>query len=208
MNIILLGPQFSGKGTLARQMVKDFGFVQISLGDLFRENIQNGTELGKLAEKYMNKGILVPNEVSMKILEERVKQDDCKKVGVILDGSPRTIEQAEIISKFLNIDAVILMTLPREEIMRRCTGRRTCGKCGEIYNTSSYDKDTCKECGAPLFQRDDDNPESIKTRLEVYDQKTTPLINFYADRLFEVDSSKSPAETYEPVKNFLKEHLK
>ncbi len=208
MNIILLGPQFSGKGTLARQMVRDFGFVQISLGDLFRENIQKGTELGKLAQGYMNQGILVPNEVSMKILEERIKEDDCQKTGVILDGVPRTIEQAEILSKFMNIDAVILLTLPREEIMRRCEGRRTCSKCGEIYNTSFYDKDTCKECGAPLFRRDDDNPESIKTRLEVYDKMTTPLINFYADRLFEVDSSKTSADTYEPVKNFLKEHLK
>ena len=94
MNIILLGPQFSGKGTLARKMVKDFGFIQISLGDLFRENIQKGTELGKLAQGYMNQGILVPNEVSMKILEERMKAEDCQKMGVILDGVPRTTEQA------------------------------------------------------------------------------------------------------------------
>lgn len=208
MNIILLGPQFSGKGTLARQMVRDFGFVHLSLGDLFRENIKNGTELGKIAKTYMDKGVLVPNEVSMKILEERVKEDDCKKNGVILDGVPRSVEQAEIISKFLDIDAVILLTLPREEIMRRCMGRRTCSKCGEIYNTSFYDKNTCKLCGSPLFRRDDDNPEAIKTRLEVYDKTTTPLINFYADRLFEVDSSKDPETTYKPVKNFLKERLK
>ena len=207
MNIILLGPQFSGKGTLARKMVKDFGFVQVSLGDLFRENIKNGTELGKLAAGYINQGNLVPNDVSMKILEEKVKADDCKKVGVILDGVPRTIEQAEILLNFMDIDAVILLTLPREEIMRRCMGRRTCSKCGEIYNTSFYDKTTCKECGAPLIQRDDDKPESIKTRLEVYDKMTTPLINFYADKLFEVDSTDSSA-AYKLVKNFLEEHLK
>ncbi len=207
MNIILLGPQFSGKGTLARKMVKDFGFIQISLGDLFRENIQKGTELGKLAQGYMNQGILVPNEVSMKILEERMKAEDCQKMGVILDGVPRTTEQAEILSTFAKVDAVILLTLPRDEIMRRCLGRRTCSKCGEIYNTSFYDKNTCKECGAPLIQRDDDNPESIKTRLEVYDKMTTPLINFYADKLFEVDSTDFSA-AYELVKNFLKENLK
>lgn len=207
MNIILLGPQFSGKGTLARNMVKDFGFVQVSLGELFRAEIAKGTELGALAASYINKGNLVPNEVSMKILEEKVNSDDCKKVGAILDGVPRTIEQAEILSKFMDIDAVILLTLPREEIMRRCTGRRTCSKCGEIYNTSFYDKPTCKLCGAPLIQRDDDTPESIKVRLEVYDKMTTPLINFYADKLFEVDSTDSAA-AYELVKNFLKEHLK
>lgn len=206
MNIILLGPQFSGKGTLARKLVKEFGLVHISLGDLFRENIKNGTELGTLAQSYMNQGVLVPNEVSMKILEERVKLDDCKN-GVVLDGSPRTVEQAEIISKFLNIDAVILLTLPREVILSRCMGRRTCSKCGEIYNTSFYDKPTCKLCGAPLFQRDDDTPESIKTRLEVYDRDTTPLINFYADRLFEVDSQDADA-AFESVKNFLKEKMK
>lgn len=208
MNIILLGPQFSGKGTLARQMVRDFGFVQISTGDLFREEIKKGTKLGLLAASYINKGNLVPDEVTMKILEERVKADDCKKTGVILDGVPRTLNQAEILSKFMKIDTVILLTLPREEIMRRCEGRRTCSKCGEIYNTSFYNKNTCKQCGAPLFRRDDDNPESIKVRLEVYDKMTTPLINFYADRLFEVDSSKSAEDTYEPVKNFLKENLK
>ncbi len=207
MNIILLGPQFSGKGTLARQLAKNFGFAHLSLGELFRENIKNGTELGKIAEGYMNQGVLVPNEVSMKILEEKVKSDDCKK-GVILDGSPRTVEQAEIISKFMDIDAVILLTLSRDVIMSRCMGRRTCSKCGEIYNTSFYNKNTCRECGAPLVQRDDDNPESIKTRLEVYDKMTTPLINFYADKLFEVDSSKDAQSTYKLVENFLKEKMK
>lgn len=208
MNIILLGPQFSGKGTVARQIVRDFGFAHISLGVLFRENIKNGTELGKLAARYINKGNLVPDDVSMKILESEVKKAKKSHAGIILDGVPRTIEQAKMLSKFMDIDAIILLTLPREEIMRRCIGRRTCSKCGEIYNTSFYDKPTCKLCGSPLVQRDDDTPESIKVRLEVYDKLTTPLINFYADRLFEFDGSKSVEETYKPVKNFLEERLK
>lgn len=203
MNIILLGAPFSGKGTLARQIVADFGFTQISTGDLFRENIKNGTEVGLLAKSFMDQGQLVPDSVTIDMLSQRIKEDDCKK-GFILDGFPRTVEQANALEKIANIDAVIALDISFDEIRRRCLGRRTCSKCGEIYNTSTYSKDTCKLCGSPLFQRDDDNLETVNNRLEVYEKMTAPLINFYADRLFVAKGKGIPEETYAPVKNFLK----
>lgn len=207
MNIILLGAPFSGKGTLARQIVNDFGYIQISTGDLFRENMKKGTEIGLLAKQYIDKGQLVPDSVTVAMLKERIVQDDCKK-GFILDGFPRTIPQAEELKKIAKIDAVINLDVPFDEIRRRCLGRRTCSKCGEIYNISTYDKTTCKLCGSPLFQRDDDNLETVNNRLEVYENQTAPLINFYADRLFVVKGQATPEQTYEPVKNFLKGRLK
>lgn len=208
MNIILLGAPFSGKGTLARQIVADFGLTQISTGDLFRENIKNGTEIGKLAKTYMDKGQLVPDSVTISMLKERISKDDCKK-GFILDGFPRTIEQAKALENIAKIDTVIQLDVSFDEIRRRCLGRRTCSKCGEIYNTSTYNKPTCKLCGSPLFQRDDDNLETVNNRLEVYEKQTAPLINFYADKLYVAKGSqKGPEETYKPVKNFLKGLLK
>ena len=135
MKIILLGAPFSGKGTLARNIMKDFDIVQISTGDLFRENIKNGTKIGLEAKSYMDKGELVPDAVTIKMLEERLKQKDCKN-GFILDGFPRSIPQAEALKKITDIDTVIELDVPLDEIKRRCVGRRICSKCGEIYNTS------------------------------------------------------------------------
>ncbi len=203
MKIILLGAPFSGKGTLARKIQADFALMQISTGDLFRENIKNGTAVGKLAKTYMDKGQLVPDSVTVEMLKERISRDDCKK-GFILDGFPRTLAQAEELEKLTKIDAVIQLDVPFDEIRRRALGRRTCSKCGEIYNTSSYNKTTCEKCGSPLFQRDDDNLETVNNRLEVYEKQTAPLIDFYADRLFSVQGKETPEQTYEPVKNFLK----
>ena len=203
MNIILLGAPFSGKGTLAKQLVEEFGFVQVSTGDLFRENIKKETKVGLLAKGYIDKGQLVPDSVTIEMLKNRIGQKDCEK-GVIFDGFPRTINQAEELEKISKVDAVIQLDVPFEIIKRRCLGRRICSKCGEIYNTSTYSKTTCQKCGSPLFQRDDDNLETLNNRLEVYENMTTPLINFYADRLFVVDGSKTPEETFESVKNFLK----
>ena len=207
MNLILLGAPFSGKGTLARQIVADFGFVQISTGDLFRENIKNGTDIGLLAKSYMDKGQLVPDSVTISMLKERISKDDCEN-GFILDGFPRTLEQAKALEDIAKVDAVIQLDISFDEVRRRCLGRRVCSKCGEIYNISTYDKNTCKLCGSPLFQRDDDNLETVNNRLEVYENMTAPLINFYADRLFVVEGSNKPENTYKPVKNFLKGRLK
>lgn len=206
MNLILLGAPFSGKGTLARQLESDFGLKQISTGDLFRENIKNGTEVGLLAKAYIDKGQLVPDNVTIEMLKSRIVRDDCKG-GIILDGFPRTLEQAHALKDILTVDAVIQLDVSFDEIRRRCLGRRVCGKCGEIYNTSTYDKTTCKKCNSPLFQRDDDNLETLNSRLEVYENMTAPLINFYADRLFVVQGNNTPEDTYKPVKNFLKGKL-
>ncbi len=203
MNIILLGAPFSGKGTLARKLTEDFGLVQISTGDLFRENIKNGTDVGMLAKSFMDKGQLVPDSVTVEMLKQRIAQKDCQK-GFILDGFPRTIPQAEALKKIAEIDTVIQLDVPFDEIRRRALGRRTCSKCGEIYNTSTYDKPTCKKCGSPLFQRDDDNLETVNARLEVYANQTAPLIDFYAERLFVVKGQKDADATYQIVKNFLK----
>lgn len=204
MNLILLGAPFSGKGTLARKIVEDFGLVQISTGDLFRENIKNGTEVGLLAKTYMDKGELVPDSVTISMLKARIEKDDCKN-GFILDGFPRTVPQAEELKKLTEIDCVIQLDVSFDEIRRRCLGRRTCSKCGEIYNTSTYSKDICEKCGSPLVQRDDDNLETVNNRLEVYEKMTAPLINFYADKLFVVQGADSPNETYKPVKKLLSE---
>ncbi len=202
MNLILLGAPFSGKGTLARKLESEFGLKQISTGDLFRENIKNETNIGLLAKSYIDKGQLVPDDVTISMLKERVARKDCEK-GVILDGFPRTTEQAKALENITEIDAVIQLDVSFDEIRRRCLGRRVCSKCGEIYNTSTYKKSTCEKCNSPLFQRDDDNLETLNARLEVYEKMTAPLINFYADRLFVVEGDLSPEETYKPVKNFL-----
>lgn len=202
MNLILLGAPFSGKGTLARQIEKDFALKQISTGDLFRENIKSMTKIGVVAKSYIDKGQLVPDDVTISMLKERIIRGDCKE-GVILDGFPRTVDQAKALESILKIDAVIMLDVSFDEIRRRCLGRRTCSKCGEIYNTSTYKESACNKCNSPLFQRDDDNLETVNARLEVYEKMTAPLINFYAERLFVVDGEKTPEDTYKPVKNFL-----
>ena len=202
MNISLLGAPFSGKGTLARNLEREFGFVQISTGDLFRENIKKKTKVGVEAKKYIDKGQLVPDDITIEMLKERLLKNDCKK-GVIFDGFPRTINQAKALEKIVKIDVVIKLDVPFEIIKRRCLGRRICSKCGATYGTETYPYSTCTKCNAPLIQRDDDNLETLHNRLEVYEKQTTPLINFYADRLFSVDSSTTAEAVLEPVKNFL-----
>ncbi len=202
MNIILLGAPGSGKGTLAKKITKDFGLVQISTGDLFRGEIAGGSELGLKLKSYMDKGQLVPDELTIKILSQRITKPDCKK-GVIFDGFPRTVAQAEALKNIAKIDSAVLIDLPFEEIERRAVARRVCSKCGEIYSTLDYAGKNCAKCGGELFQRDDDKLETVRHRLEVYEKTTTPLIDFYSDRLFKVSSLGSPEDTYKPVKNFL-----
>lgn len=203
MNIILLGAQGSGKGTIAKRLAKDFALVPISTGDLFRESILRKESLGLESQKYMNKGELVPLDLTLKILTTRINQPDCSK-GVILDGFPRSLEQAKALKKVVAIDYVINIEIPYEECIKRLTTRRTCPKCHEIDNIN-YEGYTgnCRKCGSSLFQRDDDKLEAIKTRLEVYDKTTAPLINFYSDRLLKINGVGSLDEVYKPVKDFL-----
>ena len=202
MKIILLGAPGSGKGTLAKQISRDFEIPQISTGDLFRACMREGNEIGKQIESIMKSGGLVPDGLTVSVLKERIAQNDCKN-GFILDGFPRTIAQAKALEGIAQVDAIILLEIPNETIIQRLSSRRTCSGCGEIYNTETYSETTCAKCGANLIQRDDDKPETILNRLEVYDKNTSPLINFYSARLFKVSSANTPEETYMPVKTYL-----
>lgn len=203
MKLILLGAAGSGKGTMAKKISADFKVPQISTGDMFREIAKKGGDLGEKVAKLMSSGSLVPNEITFEVLKERLKKDDCKN-GFILDGFPRSLIQAQMLRELTDIDAVISIELPFSELEKRLVNRRICASCGDIDNVS-YDGYTgaCRKCGKKLFQRDDDKPEAIKTRLEVYKKDVTPLINFYGDKVMTVSSSGSPDETYAPVKTFL-----
>lgn len=203
MNILLIGPQGSGKGTLAKFIQKDFGFVPISTGDLFRESIAKGEKLGLEAKKYMDQGVLVPIELTLKILKARLAKPDCKK-GVMFDGFPRSTEQALALKAIANIDIVIKIDVPYDECVRRMLDRRVCSKCGTSFSLTLHGSDTCDKCGGKLVQRDDDKLDAIKTRLEVYEKQTAPLIDFYADKVFAVESQPTAEQTYALVKNFLK----
>ncbi len=204
MKIILLGAPGSGKGTLAKKISKDFDIPQISTGDLFRAIVKEDSELASKVREIMQSGGLVPDEVTIEIVKERIAKDDCKK-GFILDGFPRTVNQAKALEGISQIDTVILVDLANEIIIDRLSARRTCPNCGEIYSVQDNPENVCKKCNSPLIQRDDDKPETIRHRLEVYEQNTSPLINFYSDRIFKVSSAGSPEETYSPVKTFLSE---
>ncbi len=203
MNILLMGPQGSGKGTLGNKIARDFGLVPVSTGDLFRQSIAKGEKLGLEAKTYMDKGLLVPIELTLGILADRLKQPDCQK-GVMFDGFPRSIEQAEALKKITDIDHVILLDVPKETCIQRMIGRRVCSCCGAIFNVETYGSEDCDKCGGKLVQRDDDKLDAIKTRLEVYEKTTAPLIDFYADRVFVVKGQEDPEDTYRPVNDFLK----
>ncbi len=199
MNIIMLGAPGSGKGTMAKLIANDFEIPHISTGDIFRENIKNQTEIGKQAKELIDKGELVSDEITIKIVENRLKEDDCKN-GFILDGFPRNLVQAKALENFAKIDRVILLEVPDEEIERRIVGRRACKNCGEIYNIDTYNKKACEKCGGELYQRDDDKLETVRHRLQVYKKQTAPLIEYYRDNIFRVEGKETAQETYEPVK--------
>ncbi len=203
MKLVLLGAAGSGKGTLAKNIVKDFGIPQLSTGDILREIAKSNSTLGKTIASFQQSGKLVPDEITFEVLKERLSKNDCKS-GYILDGYPRTLNQAQLLAKVADIDAVISIELDFDEIVKRLVSRRNCPKCGEIDNTN-YEgyNGLCRKCQTLLFQRDDDKPEAIKSRLEVYKQNITPLINFYGDKVFVVSSAGTPEETYKPVKTFL-----
>jgi adenylate kinase len=186
VKLILLGAPGAGKGTVANMLSEIDGSVQISTGDILRAAVKEGTELGKKAESYMKAGDLVPDELIMGIMKERLKEDDCKN-GYLLDGFPRTIPQAEQLKSMLEemgeqLDAVVNLDVPREVILDRLTTRRTCTQCNAIYNVKSKPpkvEGVCDECGGPVVQRDDETEEAISSRLDVYNEKTAPLAGFY-----------------------------
>ena len=186
LRTILLGPPGAGKGTQAAKIVEKYHIPHISTGDIFRENIKNGTELGKKAQEYMNRGELVPDDLVIEIATTRLIADDCAE-GFLLDGFPRTVYQAEKLDEFLaahgsKIDKVLDIAVEKEELMVRLTGRRVCKACGASYhvvNIPPKKEGICDVCGGPLVQRADDNAETVANRIEVYEAQTMPLIEYY-----------------------------
>ena len=189
MKIIMLGAPGAGKGTQAKMIADKYGVPHISTGDIFRANIKNGTELGMEAKKYMDQGLLVPDELTVRILLDRVAQDDCKN-GYVLDGFPRTIPQAEVLDSELtklgdHIDYAINVDVPDENIVKRMSGRRACLTCGATYHIEHVPpkkEGICDVCGSELVLRDDDKPETVKNHLNVYHEQTQPLIDFYTEK--------------------------
>ncbi len=186
MRLILMGPPGSGKGTQAEFISGQLGIAHISTGNMFRKAISGRTELGSKAKEYLDSGRLVPDEITVGIVRERLQEPDCKK-GFLLDGFPRTVAQAqaldEMVAKMgLALDAVINIQVPREEILKRLTGRRMCKECGGTYHVSfspPLQADRCDKCGGDLYQRDDDTESTINKRLDVYKEQTEPLIAYY-----------------------------
>ena len=180
MNVIFLGPPGAGKGTQAVRVCERLGIPQISTGDILRRAMKEGTPTGLAAKSYVDKGLLVPDEVVIAIVRERLAMEDCQK-GYILDGFPRTVPQAEALAQFARIDAVIDIEVSDEKLTERLSGRRVCLNCGGTYHVSTLGgKTTCEKCGNELIQRNDDKAETVLSRLSVYHAQTAPLIDYYA----------------------------
>ena len=212
MKIIMLGAPGAGKGTQAKMIAEKYGLPHISTGDIFRANIKNGTELGKEAKEYMDKGLLVPDELTVRLLLDRVAQDDCKN-GYVLDGFPRTIPQAEVLDEKLSdlgekVDYAINVDVPDEHIVNRMSGRRACVGCGATYHmvyAPTKKEGVCDVCGAELILRDDDKPETVQKRLSVYHEQTQPLIDFYEKKgvLRSVDGTLPMEEVFTAITKIL-----
>ena len=208
MNLILLGPPGAGKGTQAAKIIEKYNIPHISTGDMFREAIKNKTPLGELASSYINKGLLVPDEVTINMVKDRLTWEDCKN-GYLLDGFPRTVAQAEALEAFLNsrdekIDTALLIDVPMEFILERMTGRRVCGSCGASYHVKfnpTKVEGICDVCGSEVVQRKDDREDTVRERLDVYERQTQPLIDFYKEKnlLSTVDGTKAINEVFNDI---------
>jgi adenylate kinase len=212
MKIIMLGAPGAGKGTQAKKIAEKYGIPHISTGDIFRANIKNGTELGKKAKTYMDQGLLVPDELTCDLVVDRIQQADAAN-GYVLDGFPRTIPQAECLTDALNqlgssIDYAIDVNVPDENIVSRMSGRRACLKCGATYHivyAAPQKENICDTCGETLVLRDDDKPETVQKRLNVYHEQTQPLINYYTEKgvLKTVDGTKNLEEVFQDIQAIL-----
>ena len=212
MKIIMLGAPGAGKGTQAKLIAEKYQVPHVSTGDIFRANIKNGTELGMEAKKYMDQGLLVPDELTVRILLDRVAQEDCKN-GYVLDGFPRTIPQAQVLDEALTkqgeeIDYAINVDVPDENIVRRMSGRRACVKCGATYHIEHIPpkvEGICDTCESELILRDDDKPETVQNRLKVYHDQTQPLIDFYTKKgvLKTVDGTVAMQDVFKAITDIL-----
>lgn len=214
-NMILLGPPGAGKGTQAERLVDDYGLIHLSTGDMLRAAVANDTELGRRAKEYMDAGDLVPDELVIDIVRERLDSEDVREHGVLLDGFPRTIPQAEALDEVLgelDLGEVIVANIQvsDEEVIKRLGGRRMCKDCNAIFHVDRDGLDVgdkCPECGGEIYRRSDDTPEAISERLDAYKQKTAPLVDYYARdaRLMNVDGSGTPGETHDNLIEALRE---
>ena len=200
MKLIFLGPPGAGKGTQAEKISELYGIAHISTGDMLRSQMREGTPLGAEAKGYIDRGELVPDELIVAMVAERIKEEDCAN-GFLLDGFPRTVSQAEALNGISDIDMVIDIAVPAERLMERIGGRRMCSGCGAGYHTSSYHKDTCEKCGESLYIRDDDRPETVKHRITVYERQTKPLIDYYREKgnLSRVNGDNTPDRVFDDV---------
>ncbi|WIF95572.1 adenylate kinase [Caminicella sporogenes] len=208
MRLILLGPPGAGKGTQASSIVEKYNIPHISTGDIFRKNIKEGTELGKKAKEYMDKGLLVPDELVVAIVEDRLKEDDCKN-GFLLDGFPRTVNQAKSLDKVLekmnvSLNKVLNIKVDKEILVNRAVGRRICKECGRAYHIEfnpPKEIGKCDVCGGQLYQRSDDKEETVAKRIEVYLKETTPLIDYYNNKgiLVDINGEQDIKKVFEDI---------
>ena len=204
MKIVLLGAPGAGKGTQATKIAEKYGITHISTGDIFRKNLKEGTPVGLKAKAYIDKGQLVPDEVTCEIVAERLKESDCKN-GFMLDGFPRNVFQAEALDKMSEIDLVLNIAVELDKLMARLTGRRVCSKCGESYHVSTFAEKRCPKCGGEIIQRADDTEETVGKRLGVYAEQTKPLIDYYSakGKLESVDGMKPIDEVFAQLEKLL-----
>jgi len=208
LKLVFIGPPGIGKGTYAKAISQKYGIPHISTGDIFREEIAKGSELGRRVKEYVDKGLLVPDEIVIEVVKRRLSQPDCAK-GFILDGFPRTLRQAEALDQITRIDAVLLFNAPLEIIIERVSGRRICPNCGAIYHVKwrpPKTPDVCDVCGARLIKRRDDEPDVVRRRYEIYLQTFTPIIEYYRRKglLVEVDASHEAEEVVMEIERILK----
>ncbi len=212
MRLILLGPPGAGKGTQAASLVKHYKIPHISTGDIFRANIKGGTDLGKKAKSYMDKGELVPDELTVAIVQDRLMQDDAKN-GFLIDGFPRNISQAEALDRVLEesgnkIDYALCIDVDAQDLIKRAVGRRICKDCGATYHIQfmpSKKEGVCDSCNGELYQRDDDNEETMTNRIDVYEKQTSPLVEYYGDRdvLKRINGNQSADEVFNEMLSVL-----
>lgn len=206
MKLVLLGAPGAGKGTQATKIAEKYGVVHISTGDIFRKNLKEGTPVGLKAKAYIDKGQLVPDEVTCEIVAERLREADCRQ-GFMLDGFPRNVMQAEALEEMSDIDLVLNIAVDLNKLMARLTGRRVCAACGESYHVSTFDSAVCSKCGGNVIQRADDTEETVGKRLKVYTDQTQPLIDYYTKKgkLKSVDGMQAIDDVFADVCKVLSE---